>query len=104
MKAKDFIEMQRQDIETHKDKLILSEVVKAMEEVVKNNPDFDIDAKKTAEECYKQMYEFAKKNQSNNAYVFTPSGTLDFIREYLGVNEEVGGGVEKKRRRLEDFF
>lgn len=103
MKAKDFIEMQRQDIETHKDKLILSEVVKAMEEILRNNPERDVDAKKTAEECYKQMYEHAKKNQANNAYVFTTEGTLEFIRGYLGVTDAVGG-AEKKRRSLEDFF
>ena len=103
MKAKEFIEMQKQDIETHKDKIILSEVIKVMEEVLKNNPDLDVDAKKTAEECYKQMYEHAKKNQTNNAYVFTPTGTIEFIRGYLGVTEPIGGEV-KKRRSLEDFF
>ena len=100
MKAVEFIEMQKQDIETHKDKDILSEVVAAMEEVLKSTPNADIDSKKTAEECYKQMYEHAKKSQSENAYIFTPKGTLDFIRNYLGVAEE----ESKKRRRLEDFF
>ena len=110
MKAVDFIEMQKQDIETHKDKIILSEVVAAMAEVLKSTPDAEIDHTKTAEDCYKQMYEYAKKNKSNNAYVFTPAGTLQFIRKYLGLPEtyepqaSTPMKTEKKRRSLEDFF
>ena len=115
MKAVEFIEMQKQDVETHKDKVILSEVVAAMAEVLKNAPDVEIDHTKTAEDCYKQMYEYAKKHKSNNAYVFTTTGTLEFIRKYLGVpkvNVAQGQTVaqasespkEKKRRNLEDFF
>ena len=110
MKAVDFIEMQKQDIETHKDKVILSEVVAAMAEVLKNTPDTEIDHSKTAEDCYKQMYEYAKKNKSNNAYVFTQTGTLQFIRKYLGLSEtyepqvSVPVKTEKKRRSLEEFF
>ncbi len=110
MKAVDFIEMQKQDIETHKDKVILSEVVAAMAEVLKSTPDAEIDHTKTAEDCYKQMYEHAKKNKNNNAYVFTPTGTLQFIRKYLGLPEtsepQASAPVktEKKRRSLEDFF
>jgi hypothetical protein len=110
MKAVDFIEMQKQDIETHKDKVILSEMVAAMAEVLKSTPDVEIDHTKTAEECYKQMYEYAKKNKSNNAYVFTPTGTFQFIRTYLGLPETYEPQAsepvktEKKRRSLEDFF
>lgn len=110
MKAVDFIEMQKQDIETHKDKTILSEVVAAMAEAIKTAPDAEIDHTKTAEDCYKQMYEYAKKNKSNNAYVFTPMGTLQFIRNYLGLPEisepQTSAPVknEKKRRSLEEFF
>lgn len=110
MKAVDFIEMQKQDIETHKDKVILSEVVAAMAEVLKSTPGAEIDHTKTAEDCYKQMYEHAKKNKSNNAYVFTPTGTLQFIRKYLGLPEtyepqtSTPVKTEKKRRSLEDFF
>lgn len=110
MKAVDFIEMQKQDIETHKDKVILSEVVAAMAEVLKSTPDAEIEQTKTAEDCYKQMYEYAKKNKSNNAYVFTPTGTLQFIRKYLGLPEtyetqaSTPVKTEKKRRSLEDFF
>ena len=110
MKATDFIEMQKQDIETHKEKIILGEVVAAMAEVLKSAPDAEIDHTKTAEDCYKQMYEHAKKHKSNNAYVFTPTGTLEFIRKYLGLPEtyepQASAPVktEKKRRSLEDFF
>ncbi|MBQ9729139.1 MAG: hypothetical protein IJV85_06070 [Clostridia bacterium] len=110
MKAVEFIEMQKQDIETHNDKVILSEVVAAMAEMLESTPDAEIDHTKTAEDCYKQMYEHAKKNKSNNAYVFTPTGTLQFIRKYLGLPEtyepQASAPVktEKKRRSLEDFF
>ena len=110
MKAVEFIEMQKQDIETHKDKVILSEVVAAIAEVLKSTPAAEIDHTKTAEDCYKQMYEYAKKNKSDNAYVFTPTGTLQFIRKYLGLPEtyepQASAAVktEKKRRSLEDFF
>ena len=110
MKAVEFIEMQKQDIETHKDKVILSEVVAAMAEVLKSTPDAEIDHTKTAEDCYKQMYEYAKKKKNNNAYVFTPTGPLQFIRKYLGLPEtyepqaSAPAKTEKKRRRLEDFF
>ena len=109
MKAVEFIEMQKQDIETHKDKVILSEVVAAMAEVLKSTPDAEIDHTKTAEDCYKQMYEHAKKNKSNNAYVFTPTGTFYFICDYLGIHSIESSPADAvtttpKRRRLEDFF
>lgn len=116
MRAVDFIEMQKQDIETHKEKIILGEVVAAITEVVKSAPNAEIDHTKTAEDCYKQMYEYAKKHKSNNAYVFTTTGTLEFVRKYLGLPETKDverqtivatsepAKVEKKRRSLEDFF
>ena len=110
MKAVEFIKMQKQDIETHKDKIILSEVVAVMSEVLKSIPEAEIEEKKTAEDCYKQMYEYARKNQSNNAYVFTHTGMLQFISKYLGLpetyeqQERATVNIEKKRRSLEDFF
>lgn len=125
MTGKEFIEMQKQDIETKKpaDKRILSEVIAAMEEILLHHPDAEIDPKKTAEECYKQMYDYGKKHKTDGYYVFTPMGTMKFICEYLGVGEiPVGLGVaaqatdtaaeqkaepvkeEKKRRTLEEFF
>ena len=110
MNAKQFIEMQKQDIQTHKNKVILNAVVTAMEEVLKKAPDVDIDHQKTAEDCYAKMYEYAKKNKSENMYVFTPEGTSNFIAEYLGVKNISAAKTdepvkeEKKRRNLEDFF
>lgn len=109
MKAFEFIEIQKQDIETHKDKPILSQVVAVMEEVLKSTPNAEIEHTKTAEDCYNQMYEFAKSNKQNNVYVFTPDGTIEFVREYLGVpdlDEMVVEPVKgtRKRRNLEDFF
>jgi hypothetical protein len=110
MRAVDFLENQKQDIETHQYKIILSEVISVMSEVLKNTPDVEMEPTKTAEDCYKQMYEYAKKNKSDNAYVFTPTGTFRFVREYLGLPEPcesqdvVSTVTDKKRRNLEDFF
>lgn len=109
MKAFEFIEMQKQDLETHKDKLILAQVVAVMEEVLKGIPNAEIEHTKTAEDCYNQMYEFAKSNKQNNVYVFTPDGTIEFVRKYLGVPDLDETVVEpakgtRKRRNLEDFF
>ena len=109
MKSFEFIEMQKQDLETHKDKLILAQVVAVMEEVLKGIPNAEIEHTKTAEDCYNQMYEFAKSNKQNNVYVFTPDGTIEFVRKYLGVPDLDETVVEpakgmRKRRNLEDFF
>lgn len=109
MKAFEFIEMQKQDLETHKDKLILAQVVAVMEEVLKGIPNAEIEHTRTAEDCYNQMYEFAKSNKQNNVYVFTPDGTIEFVRKYLGVPDLDETVVEpakgtRKRRNLEDFF
>lgn len=122
MNAKEFIDMQRQDIETVKpaEKKILSEVIAAMEAVLQYHPEADIDSKKTAAECYKQMYSVANKDKKDGYYVFTPTGTMKFISGYLGVEEipiyaappaaasttqpEKPVKEVKKRRSLEDFF
>ena len=122
MKANEFIEMQRQDIETEKpaEKKILRELIAAMEAVLAYHPETEIDSKKTAAECYKQMYSVANKNKKDGYYVFTPTETMKFICGYLGVAEipiypaapattgseksEKPAKEAKKRRSLEDFF
>lgn len=111
MRADEFIEMQRQDIETHKNKAVLSEIVGAMTAALKDIPDAEIDHTKSAEECYAKMEEHAKKNQKNGSYFFGMNETMEFIRKYLGVE---GGEVKqpqaptpsKKRDKLklEAFF
>jgi hypothetical protein len=84
MKGQEFIRMMRQDIETHEDKEMLSQVVDAMEAVVQSKPFAEYPATgKTAEDCFKKMEDNARKNQSNQKYCFTPSATLDFIAKYL---------------------
>lgn len=122
MNAKEFIDMQRQDIETAKPakKRILSEVIAMMEAVLQYHPEAEINPKKTAAECYKQMYSLANRNKKDGYYVFTPMGTAKFICGYLGVEEipiyaappaaasseqpEKPAKKAKKRRSLEDFF
>lgn len=122
MNAKEFIDMQKQDIETAKpaEKRILSEVIAAMEAVLQYHPEEELDPKKTAAECYKQMYSLANKDKKDGYYVFMPTGTMKFISGYLGVAEipifdappaatstaqpEKPVKEVKKRRSLEDFF
>lgn len=115
MNGKDFIEMQKQDAETHKDKETLLSVVAAMEEVLSGNDGIEIDETKTAEECFGKMRDYAKENQKGGMYYFTPEHARKFIAEYLGVtiSEKASEFVEiedepkptsRKRRSLEDFF
>ena len=112
MNGKDFIEMQKQDLETHKDKAMLLGVVTAMEEVLRGNENAEIDDKKTAEECFEKMREYARENASNGMYCFTQEAGEKFIAEYLGISVEKHSGqvteepksAERKRRSLEDFF
>ncbi len=107
MTSKEFIEMQRQDVETHENKGMLLEVVAAMEEVLRGDESAGIGAEKTAEECYNKMREYARDNAKGGAYCFTPTAAKKFIAEYLGVaaaDEPKAEQRAKKRHSLEEFF
>ena len=93
MNGKAFIRMMREDIETHKDKNVLSGVVDVMEYVVNMNPDCEIDASKNAEDCYKAIFEAAKKNASADGEYCcsTPSMSIEAVGEYLGIKVAEGG-------------
>lgn len=116
MNGKAFIRMMREDIETHKDKNVLSGVVDVMEYVVNMNPDCEIDASKNAEDCYKAIFEVAKKNASADGKYCcsTHDMTIETVGKYLGIkvigdgetareavkSSPVGGGAIA----LEDFL
>lgn len=107
-----FIRMMREDVETHKDKTTLSAVVDVMEYVVEQNPDCDIEPSKNVEDCYKAIFEEAKKNAceigGQRGYCATPDMSIAAVSAYLGVGINVtpsikaasGGGAIA----LEDFL
>ncbi len=120
MNGGEFIKMMREDIETHSNKGLLSDVIDAMEEVIRSSGECEINAEKTAEGCYEALYaaarEIHKKNNSNYVCI-THSMTLEVVAKYLELSSaaqsEVTCGseppvpsVEKKSDRiaLEDFF
>lgn len=110
MTAKEFIEMQKQDLETNENKSVLLGVVAAFEEVLKGQDNAEIEATKTAEECYIKMRDYARDNAKNGMYCFTPKEAEKYIAEYLGITASNQGTKQadepkpKKRRNLEDFF
>lgn len=119
MRGVDYIKMQREELQAEKEdkKAILSAIVEIMEYVLKAIPDFEVDQKKTAAECYDKMREKARKEQKGGSYCFAPMSAIQFVREYLGASA-IDNAVEpqkfaqephridgnRKRRRLEDFF
>ncbi len=117
MNGNAFIRMMREDIETHKNKKILSSVVDVMEYVVAQHPDCDIPSNKNAEDCYQAIFEGAKRNtgttEGNTWCVSTPEQSILAVSEYLGLTTgkayvpqqqatapAVGGGTIS----LEDFL
>ncbi len=112
MKGQAFISMMREDIQTHKDKTTLSAVVDVMEYVVAQNPDCEIEPNKNVEDCYKAIFEAAKKNEcemgGQRGCCTTPSMSISAVSAYLGVGASAvapikataGGGTID----LEDFL
>jgi len=101
MKKNEFIEMMRQDLETHPNKNQLIPVLECMKEILKRYPiDTEIDTQKAVEDCFNQIKEHARKKQQNGCYYFTPQESTDFIAAYLGV-EKV---KQDCRVDLEDFL
>jgi len=100
MKGSEFITMQLQDIETRKDKAVLSQVVEAMRALI--SPLDDVPHDKTAEDCYNKMREHASENRNGSSYCFGPDETKAFIAKYLGLKPaaDAKSGVVS----LEDFL
>lgn len=92
MNGKAFIRMMREDIETHKNKAVLSSVVDAMEYVVNGNLDCEIDSSKNAEDCYKTLFEAAKKTtgqgSGNTWCCISGMDAFKVIKSYLGLGDE----------------
>lgn len=84
MIANEFLTMMEQDIATHKDREQLSAVLEVMREVL-NGSSADIDEKKTVDECFKHMRNYAKKKQTNGCYYMDNTESRKVVAEYLGV-------------------
>ena len=99
-----FIKMMREDVETHKDKNVLLSVVACMEQVVGLHPNCDIDSAKTADECYKKIYDYAQKHFNGSCAVVTPDKSIEIVTEYLGLKDAPAAPKGAARVKLEDFF
>lgn len=83
----EFLEMQRQDIETSNNEQY-KQLLMAMEEILKDYPtSIVIDSKLTIEDCFNKMKEEARKKAVSGCYCFGPIETKDFIIKYLGLAE-----------------
>ena len=105
MKAKEFIKTMREDLVTHANKEVLSEVVNVMEEVLEGYAG-DIDPQKTAEECYKKMFEVAKRKAKGGSYGMGDAEVRKIVSEYLGITLGEKAPVPQitDTVNLEDFF
>lgn len=102
MLKQDFLIMMEQDLETKNDPQ-LNAVLDCFKEILKNYPEStDINPNKTVEGCFKEMREFAKKNQKNGCYYFTPKESEEFIKKYLELKNESAG--ISGRINLADFM
>lgn len=104
MTGQAFIRLMREDIETHKDKEVLKNVVDCMEHVAGLHPNCEIDSTKTADECYKKIYEYAKGHKSGECAVVTPDKSIEIVTEYLGLKDAPAAPKVAARVALEDFF
>ncbi len=87
MLKKEFILMQRQDLETSNN-LVFKQLLNAVEEVLEDYPDYiDFNSNLTIEDCYEKMRTRAKQKAVNNCYCFTPKETKEFIIEYLSLKD-----------------
>lgn len=83
----EFLEMQRQDIETSNNELY-KQLLIAMEEVLKEYPSsINIDSSLTIEACYNKMKEEAHEKAVSGCYCFGPIETREFIIRFLGLTE-----------------
>lgn len=91
MNGNAFIRMMYEDVETHPKKAVLKSVVGVMDYVVGLHPDCEIPSDKNAEDCYRAIFEAAKRNsvdgQGNTWCVSTPDLTIETVSKYLGLSE-----------------
>lgn len=92
--------MMEQDLET-KNESQLIELLDCIKEILKDFSDnIEIDSNKSVEECFKEMEKFARENQKNGCYAYTPKSSIEFIKKYLGLDNK-----EKNTRvNLFDFM
>ena len=85
MKKNEYLQMMRQDLETHSNKELLSDVLEWIEFSLQFFPDStEIDSKKTVEGAYKKIELFARGNRKQ---VITPAAATKIIIDYLEVKQ-----------------
>lgn len=91
MLKNDFIKMLNEDMVTNTNQN-LKELNQIIIEVLSNYPnDLDIDSSKNVSNCYKSMFEIAKKKAFNNRYAMGKEETIQVIKNYFELPE-----IEKK--------
>ena len=100
MLKSEFLKMMRQDAITGDQQI--KTMLSCFEEVLKEYPDtVEIDGKKNLKECFNKMRDYARENQVDGSYFFSPQQTYDFIKNYLELKERPSGiGAIK----FEDFM
>jgi len=97
MRKNEFLQMMRQDLETHQNKELLSDVLEWVEFTLQFFPEStEIDSKKTVEAAYKAIESFARTNRKQ---VITPKAATKIIIDYLEVKQPATRQVN-----LEDFL
>lgn len=86
MNKVEFIKMMRQDIETHKDKELLENVVVAMEEILSVVGDVDIDTKETPETLFEKIKAEAKKLNGQGMLFSVNENNIAIVLGWIGVD------------------
>ena len=85
MKKNEFLKMMKQDIATEKEKSTYEDIVALFDAVIPS--EYDINAAgKTPQDFYNKMYEYARKEQKNGYYCFSPDAAKALAVEYLGID------------------
>ena len=96
MLKEEFIEMQRQDLETLNND-VLNSLCDLFEEILKDYPNFlDIDSTKSVSGCFSEMRKFAQSKAKNGEYCFGHKQSIDFVIKYLN--------LERKQESVDNDF
>lgn len=82
MIGKDFIDMMHQDIVTE-NSAELKAIVFIMEQLVAPNVEIKNADKKTPQDCYKSLFEYARSKKKNGCYCMTYDEAKKLVSKYL---------------------
>ena len=88
MLKEEFIEMQRQDIETLNND-VLNSLCDLFEEILEDYPNnTEIESTKSVSGCYSEMRKFAQSKAKNGEYCFGNKQSIDFVIKYLNLERK----------------